>query len=331
MRGFWCGLLLLIAGLTPAHAEAIKIGIVRTLAVGPVFIAQEKGYFAAEGLQSELVIFEAAQPIAVAAASGGIDFGVTGISVGLYNLASQGTLRIISGGSAEAPGFKNGGFPASNRAYAAGLHSVKDLAGHSVAVTQIGSMLHYLTGRIAEKYGFDIKTVRILAMQSNSNVSSALTGGQVDAACFPVTPTMVLVRKGDAKVLAWSGDETPGVQTNAMFTSTKTANERGGLVKRFLRAYVKGARDYHDAFIGAGEKRVDGPTAATTLALLAKATGQPPKEIAEAIPYFDGAARLDVEDIQHQIAWFSAQGLLKGQVDGTELIDKRYAVALPKR
>jgi NitT/TauT family transport system substrate-binding protein len=323
--------LLLLAGFVPAHGEAIKIGIVRTLAVGPIFIAQEKGYFAAEGLQSELVIFEAAQPIAVAAASGDIDFGVTGISVGLYNLASQGTLRIISGGSSEMPGFKNGAFPVSNQAYAAGLHSVKDLSGHSVAVTQVGSMLHYLTGMVAEKYHFDIKTVRILALQSNSNVSSALTGGQVDAACFPVTPTMVLVRKGDAKVLAWSGDETPGVQTNGMFTSTKTANGRGALVQRFLRAYVKGARDYHDAFIGPGEKRRDGPTAPAILALLAKATGQPPAEIEDAIPYVDGAARLDVQDIQHQIAWFKEQGLLKGQVDGTALIDKRYAVALPKR
>jgi NitT/TauT family transport system substrate-binding protein len=321
----------LVAGglIAPAAAEAIKIGIVRTLAVGPIFIAQEKGYFAAEGLQSQLVIFEAAQPIAVAAASGDIDFGVTGSSVGLYNLASQGALRIIAAGSAEEPGFKNGGFPVSNQAYAAGLQSFKDLKGHSVAVTQVGSMLHYLLGLVVEKYGIDIKSVRVLALQSNSNVSSALTGGQVDAACFPVTPTMVLIRRGDAKMLGWSGDETPGVQTNAMFTATKIANERGDMVKRFLRAYVKAAHEYHDAFTDDAGKRANGATADATMALLAKYTGQPVAEVDEAIPYVDAEARLDVKDILHQIEWFRAQGLLKSPVDGAALIDKRYAVALP--
>ncbi len=61
-----------------AGAEAIKIGAVKTGSSGVVFIAQERGYFAAEGVPAELVYFRSAQPIAVAAASGAIDFGVTG-------------------------------------------------------------------------------------------------------------------------------------------------------------------------------------------------------------------------------------------------------------
>jgi hypothetical protein len=34
--------------------------------------------------------------------------------------------------------------------------------------------------------------------------------------------------------------------------------------------------------------------------------------------------------VRHQIAWYRAQGLIKGEVNADALIDKRYAVALPK-
>jgi NitT/TauT family transport system substrate-binding protein len=314
-----------------AHAaEAIKIGVVKTLAVGPVFVAQERGYFGAEGLAAEIVYIDAAQLIAVAAASGDIDFGVTGLSAAFYSLAGQGVLRMIAAGNREMPGFKNAGYLASNRAWDAGLKTVKDIAGHSVAVTQRGAMLDYDLALAIEHYQIDPKSVRILALQSNTNVSSAITGGQADAAVFPVTPAMVLLGKDDAKLLGWVGDMVPYGQANAAFTATKTADERGDTVKRFLRAYKKGARDYHDAFTGPDEQRLDGPTAPVILEILHKYTGQEAEQIAQAIPWVDADARLDVRDIVHQIDWFRSQGLLKGEVDAAELIDKRYVVALPQ-
>src|SRR6185437_11022736 len=124
---------------TAARAEHIKIGILKTTASGPIFIASAKGYFAAEGLEDELVFFASAQPIAVATASGAIDFGNAGFTGGFYGLAGDGALRIISGGASEVPGYHNQAFLASNKAWSAGLRSLKDMPGHSFAVSQIGS------------------------------------------------------------------------------------------------------------------------------------------------------------------------------------------------
>src|SRR5258708_4896388 len=57
------------AGLfQPARAEPIKIGSLTVANVGPIYIAKEKGYFAAEGLEVALSSFDAAQPVAVAVA-----------------------------------------------------------------------------------------------------------------------------------------------------------------------------------------------------------------------------------------------------------------------
>jgi NitT/TauT family transport system substrate-binding protein len=325
------GFLLLVMGAGSAAAESIKIGLVQTLAVGPVFVAQERGYFTAEGFTSELVFFDAAQPIAIAAASGDIDFGMTGMSAAFYNLAGQGALRIIAAGNREMPGFKNAGYIASNRAYDAGLTALKLLAGHSVAVTQIGSQLHYDLGLAAEKYRVDLKDIRILALQSNSNMSSALAGGQADLGVFPVTPAMQLMTRGAAKLVGWVGDEVPYGQPNTVFTAAKNASEKPTQVERFLRALRKGARDYHDAFADAQEQRKDDPTAPQMVALLASYTHQPVEDIKIAIPWLDADLRLDVADIRHQIEWFRAQGQLKSEVKDNDVIDARYVVPLPGR
>jgi len=322
-------LFVLLAACAARADEAVKIGVVKTLAVGPIFVAQERGYFAAEGLAAEIVYIDAAQPIALAAASGDIDFGITGLSAAFYSLAGQGVLRIIAAGNREMPGFKNAGYIASNRAWDEGLRTIKDIAGHSVAVTQRGAMLDYDLALAIEHFGLDPKSVRVLALQSNSNMSSAIAGGQADAAVFPVTPAMVVLGKGDAKLLGWVGDMVPYGQANAAFTATKIADARSETVKRFLSAYKKGAHDYHDAFAGPDEARRDGPTAPAILDILHKYTGQEIAAIDQAIPWVDAEARLDVGDIKHQIDWFRGQGLLKGEVAADALIDRRYVTALP--
>jgi hypothetical protein len=35
--------------------------------------------------------------------------------------------------------------------------------------------------------------------------------------------------------------------------------------------------------------------------------------------------------VLHQIAWYRGQGLVKGEVDGDQVIDKRYVVPLPTK
>jgi NitT/TauT family transport system substrate-binding protein len=320
-----------LAAHDPRAAEPIKVGLVKTLAVGPVFVAQEEGFFAAEGLTAEIVYFDAAEPVAVAAASGAIDFGITGLSAGFYNLAAKGAVKMIAAGNREMPGFKNAGFIASNRAYGAGLTTVTALAGHSVAVTQIGGMLHYDLELALERDKLDPKSVRVLAVQSNTNLNSTIAGGQSDAGVMPVTPAMVLLGKGDGKLLGWVGDIVPYIQANAAFTATATVDGRRATVEAFLRAYKKGARDYHDAFAGENEERRDGPTAPAIVAILHKYTGQAPAQIAQAIPWVDRDARVDVADIRHQIEWFRAQGLIKSGAGDADPIDGRYVVPLPQR
>jgi NitT/TauT family transport system substrate-binding protein len=324
-----CALLLSVT--TSVHAEAVKVGISKLLSYPAVPIAIERGYFKEQGIDAEMVFFDSAQPIAVGVASGGVDFGVSGLSAGFYTLAGQGQLRLLASSAGEQPGFYNLTFLASNKAYDAGLKSVKDLAGHDVAITQLGTSLHYSIGLAAEKFGFPLSAVTIKPLQSNSNVISALTGGTVAVGVMPGTPTLGVVEKGEIKRLGWVGDLTPGWTGSALFTSTKNANDRGDLVKRFLVAYRKGTHDFYEAFAGPDGKRKDGPTTPAIIAILAKFTDTSPDSIDKATPYIDDQGRVDNADIAKQIAWYKAQNLLRGEIKADELIDSRYAIPVPKK
>jgi NitT/TauT family transport system substrate-binding protein len=313
----------------PARAESIKVGLSKLLSYPAVPIAIDRGYFKEQGIDAEMVFFDSAQPVAVAVASGGVDFGVSGLSAAFYTLAGQGQLRMIAASGYEQPGFYNIVLLGSLKAFGAGLKSPKDLPGHAVAVTQLGTSLQLNLGRIAEKFGVDLKTIEIKALQSNSNVVSSLTGGTIDAGIIPATPALPLIAKNEVKVLSWVGDDVPGNTGSAAFTGTKTANDRGELVKRFLVAYRKGMKDFHDAFTDANGKRKDGPNAPAMLEFLAKFTGMTPETIDKATPYVDPQGRIDMTDIRSQVAWYTAQGQIRGEVKADVLVDARYAILLP--
>ena len=100
----WLALVACALIATGVHAETVKIGVFRgTTASGAIYIAKEKGYFAAEGLDPEVVVFDAGEAVAVATMSGAIDIGAAGVSAAFYNLASQGALRIIAGINRDVP------------------------------------------------------------------------------------------------------------------------------------------------------------------------------------------------------------------------------------
>jgi NitT/TauT family transport system substrate-binding protein len=321
-------LLVGLAAAVPASAEEIKVGILSVGSSGPVYVAQARGYFAAEGLTIELVNFEAGQAVAVAIVAGDVDIGVTGLTASLYNMASRGEIRVLAGLHREARGFHLLGYFASKHAYAAGLTSFKDFPGHSVAITTIGSTTHYALGLLADKFGFPLQEVRVLPMQTITNSAAAVIGGQADVGLIPGTLTQQMLDQGGAHLIGWVGDETPW-QIGSVFVTAKTADERHDMLVRFLRALGHGARDFHDAFTGPGEVRKDGPTAPAVLAIVAKYLGKPPEKIKTEMPYVDPELRLDESDVAHQIDWYKAQGMVKGAVTVETLIDKRYAVLAP--
>lgn len=325
----------LLAGLTTAlpsiAAEQIKIGVVRSNGGIPSIIAKEKGYFAAEGIDAQLVFFDSAQPISVAVASGDCDFGSTGITAAFYNLAAQGALKIIAAGTWDKRGFQSVGMIVSNQAYAAGLHSFKDLGGHSVAITQRGSPLELFVVETAQVFKIDPSTIKFLALQSNGVVASAIAGNQADAAVQTAAPAYAIIEKGDAKPLGWFSDVLSGRQGEAIFTSTKVANDRPQAVRGFLAGMRKAMVYWDTAFVDAKGERQNGPTAPEAIALVAKELNQPESVVRAGIAYYDPQARISMKDMAVSLAWYKSQNMVKPNVELAPMIDRRYAIEVPEK
>ena len=317
-----------VAGLARADdALKAKVGVLRLSSSAPVFIAQDKGYFREAGLDIELKFFDAAQPIAVATASGDVDFGITAFTAGLYNLAGKGTLKVIGGMSREKAGYPLIGYFASNNAYAAGLRTPRDLAGKRVAMTQTGSSFHYSLGLLADKYGFRLTEVKVLPLQSLSNAAAALKGGNVDAALLPASTARKLIDDGSARLLGWVGDETPW-QLGAVFASPKTVADKP-LVTKLLGALVRADREYHDVILAsvAGGKAPINEVTKPLLEIIAKYTSLPVEQVVGNCAYIDPDGKLDVKNVGNQIDWLQAQGFVDKGFGADDIIAREYVKA----
>jgi NitT/TauT family transport system substrate-binding protein len=316
--------LLAAMGSHSEAAEKLRVGVLKLASSGGVFVAAERGYFTAEGVDVELRFFDAAQPIAVAAVAGDIDVGVTGLTAGFYNLAGKGALRIIAGQSREERGYHLIAYLASKRAYDAGLTTLNDLPGHTVGISQVGSTFHYSIGLLAEKLGFPLSSLKLVPLQSMANMAAALKGNQVDASLIPATIALPMIARGEAHGLGWVGDETPW-QLGAVFTTAHAISERRPALEKFLLGYRRGARPLYEAFLpnDVTPHRLS-KNASGLLAILAKYTGQTPDQLRDGIPYIDPDAKLLVGDISRQVAWYESQGLVDRSVEAGTILDLSF-------
>jgi NitT/TauT family transport system substrate-binding protein len=324
IRGIACSIAaLLVAGAAQA-ADVVKIATVKSTALGAVYVAIDKGYFKDANIEIDFANFDSPGLVPPAVVSGSADIGSTGVSAQLYALAAQGAIKIFAGQAREHQTFQVNAFILSNAASAAGLTSLDKLAGHSIAISLIGSPVHYAAAQVALKHHVPLDQVRFLALQANSNIVSAVTGGTADTGVIPATIMAPALARSDLKLLTWVGDEVQW-QSSALIASPKELNERGDVFKRFLTGLRRGLHDFHDAFTAADGTRHDGPGANEALAIMAKYLGQTPQELSLAVPYVDSDARLDFADMTRQLDWFESQNMLKGKVTLDQVIDKRFA------
>jgi NitT/TauT family transport system substrate-binding protein len=320
----WCfAAVASVAALPALAAEKAGVAVLPLVSSAPVFIAQSRGFFAAEGLEVELRFFQAAQPVALAVASGDLDFGVTGLTAGFYNLAGRGALDLLAAQARVEPGDEFIAYVAGARAWQAGLKSLDQLPGRSVGITQTGSTFHYMVGRLADKRGFALDRVKLVTLETLPNVVAALRGGRIDAALLPGHLARPLVDEGIARLLGWAGDETPW-QLGAVFAAPRTIERRAATVEAFLRAYRRGAAIYDDVLrpVRAGAE----PTPAATAAARALAeelrhfVPSSVEEILASAPMIDRDGRLELTDVREQVAWFQRHGMVDRSVVVDEIL-----------
>ncbi|MEM9550810.1 MAG: ABC transporter substrate-binding protein [Pseudomonadota bacterium] len=316
------------AATLPAPAIAanrkITVGALRFTSHSASFIAVERGYFADAGLDVELRFFQAAQPMAVAIASGDVDYAVTAISGGLISLADKGAIKVIGGALSEEEGIDGQQILASDAAFQAGLTSPAALDGKTWGMTTSGSSFHYMGSKIAATEG---ATLSYRPLQKVGAVIGALKSGQIDA--WSIVPHIAkpLAGSGAVHIIGKVSDYLPNYQITTVFTSTKNAGEERGMTEGFLGAFGQGVDDYNSTMIdrASGDAGVD-----DMVDLIHKYvyTDRPRDKAAPSIingtMRLNPGAALNMASIQDQLDWFKAEDLVDANVSMDQLVDPGY-------
>jgi NitT/TauT family transport system substrate-binding protein len=327
MAGFALAATLIVAGDLARAADKIKVGALRFTSHSGSFVAFERGYFAKQGLDVEFIFFQAAQPMAVAIASGDVDFGVTATTAGLVNLAQKDAVRIIGGALHEEKGIDGSAILVSDKAFEEGVTSPAKLGGRTFGVTQIGSSFHFMGSRIAAKEGLAKGSLKMKPLHKVGAIIGALKSGQIDSWAIVPHLAKALAKSGKVHIIGWINDYAPDYQVTTVFTSKKNADDRKDLVKRFLTGFSMGVADFNAALVD----KTAGDTAAEDMVKLIHKYVYASRPYAKAAPSIrNGAMRinegaaLNVSNISQQLDWFKAEGLVDKSISLDTLVDRSF-------
>lgn len=315
------------AGLAaPAIAanRKITVGALRFTSHSGSFIAFERGYFAEAGLDVELKFFSAAQPMAVAIASGDVDYAVTAISGGLISLAGKGAIKVIGGALSEEDGIDGQKILASDAAFQAGLTTPAGLGGKTFGMTTAGSSFHYMGSKIAAAEGVEMS---FKPLQKVGAVIGALKSGQIDA--WSIVPHIAkpLAGSGAVHIIGNVSDYLPNYQVTTVFTSTGNAEGERDMTGSFLAGFSRGVADYNATMIdkAGGEAGVN-----EMVDLIHKYvyTDRPREKAAPSIingtmRVNEGAA-LNIASVRDQLEWFKSEDLVDSGITLETLLDTSY-------
>ncbi|NIZ03545.1 ABC transporter substrate-binding protein [Thalassospira lucentensis] len=213
---------------TASAAEELTIAHSTWVGYGPLYIAQEEGFFEDEGLDVKLVIMEDVKTRMPALAAGRIDVAVTTIDTVLGFYTPEHPLSYLFA----LDDSRGGDGIVANQ----DIKSVADLKGKNVAFTE-GSVSQFFLSVLLKDAGMKLSDINAMNM-SAGDAGAAFVAKRVDAA---VTWEPWLTRGQDTEHghLLVDSTKTPGLITDIMVTTNETLEKRRPEMEALYRAWTK--------------------------------------------------------------------------------------------
>ncbi|MBI4316877.1 MAG: ABC transporter substrate-binding protein [Chloroflexi bacterium] len=323
------------AAAAPKPTQAAKAAPAATvkLSVDPVgkssdaglYIALEKGYFKEQNITIEL------KPVAGTAerlqmlAIGEADVGGGSPGPGIYNAILRGIpLKLAAEKGSNPPGQGFISFVIRKDLFDQGaIKDPKDLKGRKIGITgaNAGATALIDLDILMSKAGLTYKDTEPVDMVF-ADFGAAFAGKSIDVAAQIEPLTTKGVEQG--LFVRWKGiDEiNPNHQVAALMFSSQFAKDRADVAKRFMVAYVKGVRDYNDAFVKKDRKARD-----EVIPVLIKHTDIKQQELFDKMvfPGLNPDGHVNTQSLSRDLEWLLANGFMRQAVDLKEIIDNQFA------
>jgi NitT/TauT family transport system substrate-binding protein len=320
--------LLLVEGLMAAGCGSTLPLSHRRITVGfsawpgwfPWQVAQQEGFFVANGLDVELKYYDNYTDSLKALADGAIDAN---------SQTLNDTLASISAGSKQTIVLVNDNSTGNDKIIARdGISSIADLKGKSVAV-EAGTVDHHLLLLALQQSGLSPRDIQLVPMPTDA-AATAFAQGRVDAVgAFAPFTTTALLRPGSRAI--GTSAEFPGAIPDLLVVTRDMAQDRAGDVQALVDTWFQTLhwiRDHHSDAVTIMAKRA-GVTDAEYATYDAGTTIFTLRQNLDAFTPGTTAAHLNFQ--ADQIADFLiSSGLvaLRPSLDG--LLDSRFIAAAPQ-
>jgi NitT/TauT family transport system substrate-binding protein len=309
----------------PSQLTEIRIGITGNTADAALFIAQDRGYFKEQGLTLNVTRVQSAADVVAPLGAGQLDVGGGAISAGLFNAIARGVdLKIVADKGQHSGSPINGFTSAVVLVVPAGdadkYRTLADLKGKTVALASVGSGNEIMLDRGLQSVGLSENDISVKQLAFPDMLAALSTHG-VDAA-VEIEP---FVAQGQAKgiLVPWlkSEDLYAGQEGGVLIYGSNMAKLGADVGNRFMVAYVRGLRDYYDAF---GSRRKDTDAIASILA-----ANTDVKDISlygkMGFDYIDPNGYVNAEPVGYDLDWYASHGLVQTKPDLSRVIDNSYA------
>jgi len=298
----------------------IRIGLVRLISSGPIFIAEARKFFEKVNLDAELTYFADGALAMPALVAGELDLTATTLNAGLFNTVSKGApFKLILDRGSEKPGHGSMTIVASNAMYDQGYRAANDggkLRGKTIAIQAPGSIDQYLLGRAAEKAGLNPKTdLNWSSGMPYPDMIKLMGAGQADAANIPVPLAFLAEKNNVGKIIGAGSDIEPNAQLACWVMSSKFLAENKSAAVRFAMVHTHAGRLFNKA---AAAKDAD------VIKIVSDATKVPAPLIERAAPrwtWFDEKGMPNVESCVEQGKFWNKIKLVNATVTKEQLFD----------
>jgi NitT/TauT family transport system substrate-binding protein len=335
-RGYrWAWLLLAISLPTPEALAAsdtdspelaqVHLGIARSMSDSGYYVADKKGYFRAEGLAITMTAFSSAALMVAPLGTGELDVGGGTVSAGLYNAVSRGIdLKVVADQASMRPGYGFAGLMVRKDLVESGRYrTLADLKGLRIAMTAPGTGTSSTLNQLMIKGGLTYQDADIVYLAFPEHLT-AYRNKAIDAS-LTTEPTMTQMIDEGLAVRAMGNDQVvPDQQIAVAIYSGKFVAERRDVAQRFMRAYLRGVRDYFRALKGG---RLAGPNADEIIAILTEYTTiKDPAVYRRIIPSsVDPDGRVKLDSLKTDLAFYKEHGFVQSPtIEVEDVVDNSF-------
>jgi NitT/TauT family transport system substrate-binding protein len=308
----------------PAARPVVKVGTLAAVGDAGWWIGIDRGYFQEAGIELSYETFDSAAAMVAPLASGQLDIGGGAISAGLYNAIARGVeIKAVADKSSSPPGHGTIGLVVRKDLWDSGrVQSPADLRGLKLGLAGSGVAPETELTMFLEPAGLTLKDLEVVNM-SFGDMVAALSNGALDLAIAPEPFLTTMRNVGVGHVWVRSDEMLPGHVTSVILYSPKFVEQRDVALKLMI-AYLKGVRDYNDAFFKNDlEKR------AMVVASLARHTTLKDPALYDEIVVqgIDPNGTIPIASLEQDQRYFLASGLQEQRIDLAKVVDMSYAEA----